>query len=53
MFVADLTALDNPTLLIQDGTEPVWSPDGSKIAFTRSDQDFVDTSGSPTARAGI
>ena len=41
VFVADLTALDNPTLLIQDGTEPVWSPDGSKIAFTRSDQDFV------------
>lgn len=41
VFVADLTALDKPTLLIQDGTEPVWSPDGSKIAFTRSDQDFV------------
>jgi hypothetical protein len=41
IYVADLTALDAPTLLIENASEPAWSPDGTMVAFTRHTPDLV------------
>jgi Tol biopolymer transport system component len=36
VYVADLASLGSPTLLIEDAREPAWSPQGNRLAFTRS-----------------